>query len=266
MDLLRWQFIKNTIWARKHIIKSFAPIFLKINIWVTNYNLRISSNLRLFGFEISKSSANWKSTWEHSKWSNQWIFHCVFFNWWLFYSYLLQAWLSICIYHRMRLINVTSCCFYPSEFWYLTRLVVLTQVNCNSSKVFGSNRSAITNIYYVYIIIESHYNICAAAWLTVLHFLCLLIFCKNFINIISISLKTSFDNCLLYVLWKIWLQDYVIMKMLFQIFSALISSMAVIYCKNLNFWPLVFWHFRSFCWRLDNIQYNSYSVFITFPD
>ena len=54
--------------------------------------------------------------------------------------------------------------------------------------------------------------------------------------------------------------------MFFQIFSALISSVAIIYCKNLNFWPLVLWHFWSFCCRLNDIQNNSYSIFITFSD
>ena len=56
------------------------------------------------------------------------------------------------------------------------------------------------------------------------------------------------------------------MEMFFQIFSALISSMAVIHCKNLYFGPLFFWHFRRFsCW-LNDIQNNSNSIFITFPD
>ena len=54
--------------------------------------------------------------------------------------------------------------------------------------------------------------------------------------------------------------------MFFQIFSALISSVAIIYCKNLNFWPLVLWHFGGFRCRLNDIQNNSYSIFITFSD
>jgi len=55
-------------------------------------------------------------------------------------------------------------------------------------------------------------------------------------------------------------------EMFFQIFSALISSMTVVHSKNLYFGPLFFWHFRCFSSWLNDIQNNSDSIFITFPD
>lgn len=54
------------------------------------------------------------------------------------------------------------------------------------------------------------------------------------------------------------------MEVLLQVFCTLISSVAIVYSKDLNFRPLFFWHFRFFLFRLDNIQNNGNSVFICF--
>jgi hypothetical protein len=76
----------------------------------------------------------------------------------------------------------------------------------------------------------------------------------------------SFEDGALDVLWKIWLENDVVVEMLFQILCALIASVTVIDRKYLYLGPLIVRHFRLFLLRLNNIQNNGNSIFICFSD
>ena len=67
------------------------------------------------------------------------------------------------------------------------------------------------------------------------------------------------------IFWEFWLQDNIVVKVVFEILSAFASSMAVINTENLQFWPFVRGNFWCFCCRLYYIKNNWYSIFVGFP-
>ena len=56
------------------------------------------------------------------------------------------------------------------------------------------------------------------------------------------------------------------MEVFFQILSALVASMAIVDCENLNLRPLVFCDFRLLAERLNYVENNCYSIFICLSD
>ena len=58
MHLLSGKFIENTITASKNVIKFFAPVLLKVDIWVTHHHRGVPTQLWFFGLQVSKSTAD----------------------------------------------------------------------------------------------------------------------------------------------------------------------------------------------------------------
>lgn len=56
-----------------------------------------------------------------------------------------------------------------------------------------------------------------------------------------------------------------VVKVLFQVLSALVASVAIVHCEDLNFGPVDLGHFRLFGLGLYHIQDDRYSVLIRFP-
>ena len=149
MNLLSTQFIKDTIRTSQHVIQFLTSIFLKIYFWIANNNVWVSTQLWLFCFEISESSADWKAAGEYSVWANQRIIHSVFISWRFVNSNLLKAWLSISVDDWMCLVNVSSCSLNPPKFRNFTWFVIITQVYSSSSTILWTNSSAVSDIYNV---------------------------------------------------------------------------------------------------------------------
>lgn len=162
----------------------------------------------------------------------------------------------------MSLINVPSSSFYPSKLRFFPWLVVKTEINSDCSLVFRTNGSAISDINNVNVIIESHDHICTTSRFTILHFLGSLKLSKGPTYVIMISNGGPFMYCLLDIMRKVRLHDYVVVQMLFQIFSALVATMAVVYGKNLDLRPFVFRKFWLFLLRLYNVKYNRNPILI----
>lgn len=58
---------------------------------------------------------------------------------------------------------MTTCRFYSLEFRVITWLVVLREVYCHSSVVFGANGSAVADINDVDVVIHSHDEVSATS-------------------------------------------------------------------------------------------------------
>lgn len=253
MNFLSGELVKNTIRTCKNIIKLFTTVFLIVNLWITNYYVGISSELVLFGFQISKGSAYGQSTWKYSVRTNQRVIHCIFISWGLCNSDLLEAWLTVLVYHTVGLINMSASRFNPMKLTSLTRFMIITKIQSNLSMIFRPNGSTITNVDYENIIIKSHYQISATSRLAIHHLLSCLKFCKTFVHIVVISYFASFENSLLNIMGEFRLQNYVVVEMFFEIFGTLVSTMTVINCKYLYLWPLVFWDLTFFAFWLNNV-------------
>ena len=83
---------------------------------------------------------------------------------------------------------------------------------------------------------------------------------------IFFSLLRTLDERFLNVIWEFWLQNYVIVQVIFQIFCTLTASMSIVNSKNLKSRPQLSSNPRLFGWRLYHIQYYWDSVFICFPN
>ena len=148
----------------------------------------------------------------------------------------------------------------------ITRFVVLRKVDSHSTVIFRADSPAITNIYDVNIVVHCHDEVSATARFAVLKLLSGLIFIENFVDIVIIAHLGAFHNSLVYVHREIWLHNDLIMKMLFQVLSALVSTMTIIYREYLNFGPLFIGNFWLLCGWLNDVKNNSNTIFIGFPD
>ena len=79
-----------------------------------------------------------------------------------------------------------------------------------------------------------------------------------------VSLVTAFDDCLVDVARKVWIQYYVIVQMLFQVLSALIPTVPVVDSEDLNLRPFIILEFGLFNNRLYYIQDDRNSVLVSF--
>lgn len=164
----------------------------------------------------------------------------------------------------MRLVDVSSSSFNPSEFIYLAGLVVLAEIHSYCSCVSGADSSTVTHVYYVYVIVYSHYKIGTTSTFAVVNFLSFLKFIVNARDVFFVCFMTSFYDGSIYVMREIGLNDNLVVEMLLQVLCALVASVAIIYGKDLNFGPFDFWHFRLFRIRLYNIQNDGNSILISF--
>ena len=65
---------------------------------------------------------------------------------------------------------------------------------------------------------------------------------------------------------ELWLQNNVVMKVVFEVFSTFASTMPVIDTEYLELWPFISGYTRHFlCW-LDDIQYDRYAILICLAD
>jgi hypothetical protein len=160
---------------------------------------------------------------------------------------------------------MATCSLDPSEFADLTRLMILAQVDGESSSISGSNSSRISHVNYVDIIIQSHHKVGATATFTIVYFLGLLIFMVNHIDVFVICLVGTLEYCGVDIVWKVGLHNDLIMEVFFQVLGTLVTSMTIIHCKNLNLRPLSIWHLWLLRQGLNNIQYDSNSILICFP-
>ena len=116
MNLLRRQLVKNTIGTRQHIVQFLTPIFLKVYVWVANNHIWITTKLWLLCFQITECSADRKPSWKYPIRTNQRIIHCILLLRRFLHTDLLQLWLTLSVYYRVRLIDMATSGFNPPEF------------------------------------------------------------------------------------------------------------------------------------------------------
>jgi hypothetical protein len=75
-----------------------------------------------------------------------------------------------------------------------------------------------------------------------------------------------FHNRRIYIVREIRLHNYLVVKVLLQILSALVSTMAIVDREYLYLWPIGIWHLWFFGKWLDNIEDNGNPVFIGLSD
>lgn len=187
--------------------------------------------------EITERTAYGKTTGEHSVWANQGIVHRVLFYGWLLHPDLLKIRLVLSIDHGVRLIDVTTSGLDSSELADFTWLVVLTEVNRNGTKVLGTDGSAVTNIDHVKVIVISHYNVGTTSRLAVLQLISRLELGEYFVNIVSICLMTTSDDSFFNICWEFILHDDIVVQVLLEVFSTLVTSMTIVNGKYLNLGP-----------------------------
>ena len=146
VHLLGRQLVEDAVRARQHVVQLFAAVFLEVDFGLADYDIWVSSKLRLLCLKVSKGSTDGQSTWENSIWPYQWVVHCVLFHGRLVNSYLLQTRLPLSIDYGVRLVNVSSGRLNPPELRQLSRLVILAKIHGDSTVIFGANGSAITDI------------------------------------------------------------------------------------------------------------------------
>ena len=93
-----------------------------------------------------------------------------------------------------------------------------------------------------------------------------MILLKYLIDVGLIGEERTSHDCSLDVVREFWLQDDIVVEVLFQIFCALIASVTIIDSKYLNFRPLIFRDLWLLVDGLDHIENDSYSVLICLPD
>lgn len=128
--------------------------------------------------------------------------------------------------------------------------------------IFGPNRSAISHIDDIDVVVVCHYQISTTSWFAVNHFLSSLELWVTLVNIVAICDFASFKYCLLNIHREILLQNDVVVKVFFQVFCTLISTMTIINCKYLNFWPVLFCNLVVLAFWLNDVQDNGNSIFI----
>ena len=165
----------------------------------------------------------------------------------------------------MSLIDVTSSRLYTLELWKFTRLVVLREINSDSSVVLWANSSTITDINDVNVVVHSHNKVGATARFAILHLLSGLVLGEHFVDVIVITQLTTLHNGLVHVQREVWLHDNLVVKVLLQILSALVATVAIVNCEYLDFGPLLIGDFRQFGGWLDNVENDSNTIFIGFP-
>jgi hypothetical protein len=164
----------------------------------------------------------------------------------------------------MGLINVTASFFNPVELSCLTWFVIVAQVDGNCAIVFASYCSAVSDINDVHIVVEGHNQVSTTARLAALHLLGGLVFSVHLAHVVVVGDSAAFGNGGRNIVWKVWLHYDIVVQVLLEILSALVSSMAIVNCKDLDLGPLVLPDFGFLADRLNNIQYNCNSVFICF--
>ena len=172
VHLVCWQLVKDAIWAREYVVKLLATILLIIEVWCADYYVGVATELMVLGLQVAEGPAHGESSRKDTIGPNQRIVHRVLFLWRLIYSYLLQARLALGVYHRMRLVNVSSRRFNPSELRKLSRLVVFTKVYSNLSVALAPYSSAVANVNDIQVVIEGHHHVGTWARLAILKLLC----------------------------------------------------------------------------------------------
>jgi hypothetical protein len=165
----------------------------------------------------------------------------------------------------MSLINVASCCFYSPELTCFTWLMILTKIHSYWPCVFGADCSAVSDIYNVYIIIQSHYKVCATATFAVVDFLRFLKFLIHKTNIALICFMSTFGNGWSDIIREVRLHNDLVVEVLLQILCTLVTAVAIIHGKYLNLWPVWLRHFRFFQNWLNDVEDDCNTVFIGFP-
>ena len=166
----------------------------------------------------------------------------------------------------MSLINVTSSSFYSFELWMITRLVVLREINSDSSVVLWANSSTIANINDINVVVHGHNKVRATTRFTILHLLSSLVLVKHFMDVIVITHLRTFHNGLVNVHREVWLHNNLVVEMLFQILSALVTTVAIVNSEYLYFGPQILTDFGLFSGWLDDVKNNCNTIFIGFPD
>ena len=137
----------------------------------------------------------------------------------------------------MRLIYMTACCLNPSKFRKFTRFVILTQIKSNGPMILGCNSPTISHVNNVQVIIEGHYEVAARTRLTVLHLLSCLVLGEDAVDVVLIChVCTPLYRCS-NILRELLLKNNVVMQVLLQVLSTLVSTMTIVNSKYLDFGP-----------------------------
>ena len=115
----------------------------------------------------------------------------------------------------MSLVDVTSCLLDSIELCSLAWLMVVTQVNSNSSIILASNCSAISNINNVQIVIESHYKVGTTAGLAALHLLSSLVLSIHLAHVVVVCDSATLGDSRRHVVREVGLHYDVVVEVLF---------------------------------------------------
>jgi len=152
------KFVKNTIAAKYYEIDFLTAVFEIKDIWVTNDDTWHASQVRIFSFDITKSSRNRKSAWGDSVRSHKRVV-CILVgcSYKLINSYLLYHRSGIVSFEdSLRLIDPSTVCIYSFIFAWVHRFVVVSKRLILLSKISAHDCSAISNVYTVEILINCH--------------------------------------------------------------------------------------------------------------
>ena len=119
-DVFITEFVEDAITRKDYEVMVLRDL-MNFDLWLCHNDAGISTSIFKFGLWITKSAANWESTWEDSNWSDDVLW--VMWRLLILYLLLIQD-LSCCC-----LVNVSSSGNDPSVLVCVWWLVISTQRN-----------------------------------------------------------------------------------------------------------------------------------------
>lgn len=72
----------------------------------------------------------------------------------------------------------------------------------------------------------------------------------------------ALEDCSLYVVWKLWLEDDVVVEVLLEILCTLVTAMTIVNSEDLDLWPLLLRNLGLLIGRLDDVEDDGDSVLV----
>ena len=157
-------------------------------------------------------------------------------------------------------------CFNSSELCNFAWLVVVRKIEGQCSIIFWPDCPWISNVDHVDIIVESHYEVGAAAGLAILHFLSRLEFSIHLVNVVLVGYLAAFRDRRVHIVRELRLHYNVVVQMLLEILSTLVSSVSIVNCEYLYLWPNWFADLWLLGKRLNYVQNDCNTIFILFSN
>ena len=73
-------------------------------------------------------------------------------------------------------------------------------------------------------------------------------------------------DCFHDIVWERWLENDIVVKVIFEIFSTLAATVTIVDTKNLKFWPLIVGHSWGLDRGLNHVEDDRDPVLICLPD